>query len=186
MIWLRLLALEVYEKIKDAGIPCTMLTGEERIYEDNSRIISSTVEMLDIDQKYEVAVIDEAQMIADPDRGHSWTRAILGVQAQEIHVCMSPAAEKVITHLISLCEDTYEIHRYERKTALMCEAVPVRFPEDVQEGDALIVFTKRAVLDIAGRLERNGVRASVIYGSLPPATRREQVRRFLAKETDVL
>ena len=183
---LRLLALEVYEKIKDAGIPCTMLTGEERIYEDNSRIISSTVEMLDIDQKYEVAVIDEAQMIADPDRGHSWTRAILGVQAQEIHVCMSPAAEKVITHLISLCEDTWEIHRYERKTALMCEAVPVRFPEDVQEGDALIVFTKRAVLDIAGRLERNGVRASVIYGSLPPEIRRRQIRLFSSHQTKVV
>ena len=27
---LRLLALEVYEKMMDAGIPCTMLTGEER------------------------------------------------------------------------------------------------------------------------------------------------------------
>ena len=183
---LRLLALEVYEKIKDAGIPCTMLTGEERIYEDNSRITSSTVEMLDIDQKYEVAVIDEAQMIADPDRGHSWTRAILGVQAQEIHVCMSPSAEKVVTHLISLCEDTYEIHRYERKTALLCEEAPVRFPEDVQEGDALIVFTKRAVLDIAGRLERSGLRASVIYGSLPPEIRRRQIRLFSSHQTRVV
>ena len=183
---LRLLALEVYEKIKDAGIPCTMLTGEERIYEDNSRITSSTVEMLDIDQSYEVAVIDEAQMIADPDRGHSWTRAILGVRAPEVHVCMSPAAERVVTHLIDLCEDTYEIHRYERKTALVCEDVPVRFPEDVQEGDALIVFTKRAVLDIAGRLERGGMRASVIYGSLPPEIRRRQIRLFSGHQTKVV
>ena len=127
-----------------------MLTGEERIYEENSRIISSTVEMLDIDQKYDVAVIDEAQMIADPDRGHSWTRAILGVQAPEVHVCMSPAAEKAVIHLISLCGDTCETRRYERKTKLVCEDEAFRFPEDVQEGDALIVFTKRAVLDIAG------------------------------------
>ena len=70
---LRLLALEVYEKMRESGVPCTMLTGEERIYEENSRVISSTVEMLDIDQVYDVAVIDEAQMIADSDRGHSWT-----------------------------------------------------------------------------------------------------------------
>ena len=34
----------------------------------------------------------------------------------------------------------------------------------MQEGDALIVFTKRAVLDIAGRLEREGIKTSVIYG----------------------
>ena len=98
-----------------------MLTGEERIYEENSRITSSTVEMLDLDQKYDVAVIDETQMIADSDRGHSWTRAILGVQAREVHVCMSPAAEKVVSHLISLCGDSFEVHRYERKTRLLCE-----------------------------------------------------------------
>ena len=29
---LRLLALEVYEKMKEYRIPCTMLTGEELIY----------------------------------------------------------------------------------------------------------------------------------------------------------
>lgn len=183
---LRLLALEVYEKMKEAQIPCTMLTGEERIYEDNSRIISSTVEMLDLDQKYDVAVIDEAQMIANSERGHSWTRAILGVQAPEIHVCMSLAAERVITHLITLCGDSYERREYERKTALVCETVPFRFPEDVQEGDALIVFTKRAVLDIAGRLERNGMKVSVIYGSLPPEIRRRQIQLFSAKQTTVV
>ncbi|MCM1025509.1 MAG: DEAD/DEAH box helicase [Roseburia sp.] len=183
---LRLLALEVYEKMKDAQIPCTMLTGEERIYEENSRIISSTVEMLDLDQKYDVAVIDEAQMIADPDRGHSWTRAILGVQADEIHVCLSASAEEVITHLISLCNDTFEIHRYERKTPLICEDKAFSFPDDVQEGDALIVFTKRMVLDIAGRLERNGHQVSVIYGSLPPEIRRRQIRIFAEGKTHIV
>lgn len=183
---LRLLALEVYEKMRDAGISCTMLTGEECIYEENSRIISSTVEMLDTEQKYDVAVIDEAQMIADSDRGHSWTRAVLGVQAEEVHVCMSPAAEKVITHLISLCGDTYEIHRYERKTQLLCEDEPFSFPEDVREGDALIVFTKKMVLDIAGRLERRGIRVSVIYGSLPPEIRRRQIRIFAEGQTRIV
>ncbi len=183
---LRLLALEVYEKMRDAGISCTMLTGEECIYEENSRVISSTVEMLDTEQKYDVAVVDEAQMIADSDRGHSWTRAILGVQAREVHVCMSPAAEKVITHLISLCGDTYELHRYERKTRLLCEEEPFSFPEDVREGDALIVFTKKMVLDIAGRLERRGIRVSVIYGSLPPEIRRRQIRIFAEGQTRIV
>ncbi len=183
---LRLLALEVYEKMNDAGIPCTMLTGEERIYEENSRIVSSTIEMLDIEKQYDVAVIDEAQMIADPDRGHSWTRAILGVQAKEIHVCMSPAAERVVKHLISLCNDTWETHRYERKTALVCEETAFQFPDDVQEGDALIAFSKRAVLDIAGRLEHDGIKASVIYGSLPPEIRRRQIHLFTSHQTKVV
>ena len=183
---LRLLALEVYEKMNDAGIPCTMLTGEERIYQENSFITASTIEMLDIEQEYDVAVIDEAQMITDPDRGHSWTRAILGVQAKEIHVCMSPAAEKVVKHLISLCGDTEETNRYERKTKLVCEDTPFAFPEDVQEGDALIAFSKRAVLDIAGRLESDGVKTSVIYGSLPPEIRRRQIHLFTTHQTKVV
>lgn len=183
---LRLLALEVYEKMKEAGVPCTMLTGEECIAEEHSRVIASTIEMLDIDQSYDIAVVDEAQMIASSDRGHSWTRALLGLQASEIHVCMSPSALKVILHLIELTNDTYEIKRYERKTALVCEDTPFSFPEDVTEGDALILFTKRAVLDIAGRLEKEGVKASVIYGSLPPEIRRRQIHQFAEKKSRVV
>ncbi len=183
---LRLLALEVYERMMDAGVICSMLTGEEYIYEENSRVISSTIEMLDIEKDYDIVVIDEAQMIADEDRGHSWTRAILGVKAKEIHVCMSPAAQNVVTHLISLCGDNCEINHYERMTALSCEKTPFRFPEDVQDGDALILFTKRAVLDIAGRLEREGIRTSVIYGSLPPEIRRRQIKLFTEKESRVV
>lgn len=71
---LRLLALEVYEKMNDAGIPCTMLTGQECLEVSDSRITASTVEMLDCDKEYDIAVIDEAQMVADDDRGHSWTQ----------------------------------------------------------------------------------------------------------------
>lgn len=183
---LRLLALEVYEKMNESGIACTMLTGEECLYQENSRIVSSTIEMLDIDQTYDVAVIDEAQMIADPDRGHSWTRAILGTQAREIHVCMSPAGETVVKHLIALCNDTYEEHRYERKTPLVFEDKPFNFPEDVKEGDALIVFNKKSVLDIAGRLEESGIKSSVVYGSLPPEIRRRQIHLFTEKETKVV
>lgn len=183
---LRLLALEVYERMMEAGVPCSMLTGEEYIFEEDSRVISSTIEMLDIEKEYDIAVIDEAQMIADEDRGHSWTRAILGLKAKEIHVCMSPAAQDVVTHLISLCGDSSEINHYERMTKLLCEEEAFRFPEDVQEGDALILFTKRAVLDIAGRLEREGIRTSVIYGSLPPEIRRRQIRLFTEKESKVV
>lgn len=183
---LRLLALEVYEKMKEYGTPCTMLTGQECIEEPDSRITASTIEMLDIDGEYEVAVIDEAQMVADELRGHSWTRAILGVKAKVVHICMSPAAETVITHLITLCKDAYEIRRYERKTPLELEDTPFSFPDDVQEGDALIAFSKRSVLNIAGRLEQSGIESSVIYGSLPPEIRRRQMTLFNSGQTKVV
>ncbi len=184
---LRLLALEVYEKMNAAEVPCTMLTGQECLETEGARITASTVEMLDIEKTYDVAVIDEAQMVADESRGHSWTRALLGVKAKEIHVCMSPAATEVVTHLIKLCANsTYEIKEYERMTGLELETEPVHFPEDVQDGDALIVFSKRSVLNVAGRLEAEGIGASVIYGSLPPEIRRRQMDMFLSGETKVV
>ena len=175
---LRLLALEVYEQMHGAGVPCTMRTGQECIEEENSRVTASTIEMADFDENYDIAVIDEAQLVADTDRGPSWTKAILGLRAEEIHICMSPAAEQVVCHLIQLCDDTFEVRRYERKTELVCEDRPFAFPDDVQEGDALIAFSKKSVLDVAGRLEEAGIASSVIYGSLPPEIRRRQTRMF--------
>ena len=183
---LRLLALEVYEQMKKSGVPCAMRTGQECIEEEDSRVTASTIEMADFDEDYDIAVIDEAQMVTDPDRGHSWTKAILGLRAGEIHICMSPAAEQAVIHLIELCGDDYEIQRYIRKTELICEEEPFRFPEDVKQGDALIVFSKKSVLDVAGRLEEQRVDASVIYGSLPPEIRRRQVRQFNSGRTKVV
>lgn len=183
---LRLLALEVYERMRDFGVPCTMLTGQECIREEGSRVTASTVEMADFYKHYDVAVLDEAQMTADPDRGHCWTKVILGILSEEIHVCMSPVAEPVVKHLIELCGDDYEIRRYERKTALTCEEEPFSFPEDVQDGDALVVFSKKSVLDVAGRLEEQGIEASVIYGSLPPEIRRRQMELFTGGKTKVV
>ena len=183
---LRLLALEVFEQMQKYHVPCTMRTGQECIEEDGSRVMASTIEMADFDENYDIAVIDEAQLVADPDRGHSWTKAILGLRAPEIHICMSPAAEAVICHLIDLCEDTYEVERYERKTKLLCENKAFVFPDDVRQGDALIAFSKKSVLDVAGRLEEGGVNASVIYGSLPPEIRRRQMHLFHKKKTKVV
>ncbi|MCI6868847.1 MAG: DEAD/DEAH box helicase [Lachnospiraceae bacterium] len=183
---LRLLALEVYEKMKEYRVPCTMLTGQECIEGKDSRVVSSTIEMADYDESYDIAVIDEAQMMADPDRGHAWTKALLGIKAEEIHVCTSPAAEEVLKHLIELCGDFYDVHYYKRKTDLTCEEVPFEFPEHVQEGDALITFSKKSVLDVAGRLEECGIHASVIYGSLPPEIRRRQMHLFTSGRTKVV
>ena len=183
---LRLLALEVYEQMNKYGVPCTMRTGQECIEEEGSRVTASTVEMADLDEDYDIAVIDEAQMVTDPDRGHSWTRAILGLQAGEIHICMSPAAEQAIIHLIQLCGDDYEEERYERKTKLICEDEAFVFPDDVRKGDALIVFSKKSVLDVAGRLEEQKINASVIYGSLPPEIRRRQMHLFNSGRTKVV
>lgn len=82
---LRLLALEVQERMLEDGVVCSMLTGEEEDIREGATHISSTVEKLNVRQEFDVAVIDECQMINDTQRGYAWTRAILGVRAKEIH-----------------------------------------------------------------------------------------------------
>ncbi len=175
---LRLLALEVYDRMMEAGIPCDMITGEETIRTPGSFVQASTVEILDIREVYDIAVIDEAQMMADENRGSYWTRAILGIRAEEIHVCCSVTAENLLVRMLKRCGDSCEIVRHERSTKLAF--IPERYDmaKDVEPGDALIAFSKKNVLAIAAALEGRGIHASVIYGNLPPQTRQEQVRLF--------
>ncbi|MCM1144291.1 MAG: hypothetical protein NC318_09830 [Blautia sp.] len=183
---LRLLALEVYDTMTAAGVPCSMITGEERIRTPGSFCQASTIEVLDLKEIYDIAVIDEAQMIEDENRGSSWTRAILGIRAQEIHVCASPIAEKLLIQMIARCGDTYDLVYHERNTKL--EFIPEKYDmnRDVEKGDALITFSKKNVLAIAAALEMQGIKASVIYGNLPPKTRREQVQLFAEGSHEVV
>ena len=182
---LRLLALEVYDRFTDEGILCNMITGEESVFDPEAGITASTIEIMNTERHYDVAVIDEAQMIADPFRGHNWTRALLGICADEIHVCMAPEAEEIVKAVIDECEDDYEVVYHERKTPLNFQKGSIAL-EEVQKGDALVVFSRRSVLSLSSALARHHIRASVIYGDLPPASRREQVHKFASGETDVV
>ena len=183
---LRLLALQVYQYLNEEGFPCTLLTGEEEILTPGARFISSTIEKLSVDDEYDIAVIDEAQMISDGQRGSAWTKAVLGARANEVHICCSPDAVDIIILLIEECGDTHESVLYERDVPLVVDDRPFYFPGGVEDGDALIAFSKRMVLGIASILADNGIRASVIYGNLPPETRKRQVEMFFSKETDVV
>lgn len=85
---LRLLASEVFRRTNAADVRCDLVTGEDRQYAisnlEPSKHLSSTVEMLSLEMRTEVAVIDEIQMLRDDQRGWAWTRALLGVAAEEV------------------------------------------------------------------------------------------------------
>ena len=57
-------------------------------------------EMASVSRQVDVAVVDEIQMVADPSRGHSFTRAILGIPAHTLHVCGDPAALPLLRQLV--------------------------------------------------------------------------------------
>ncbi len=183
---LRLLAYEQFQRLNVDGCPCTLLTGEERQEVAGAHHVSSTVEMADLHTPIELAVIDEAQMIADPDRGHFWTAAILGMPAIEIHLCCAPHAERVLRMLIGLCEDECEVIHHERMVPLQPDRGSFRLPDDVQLGDALVVFSRRAVHAVAADVAATGLKPSLVYGALPHDVRHEEARRFAEGETDVV
>lgn len=182
---LRLLALEVQESMLARGVNCSMLTGEEEDIRPGATHIASTVEKLDVNRVYTVAVVDECQMIADRERGFAWTRAILGCCAQEIHLCTAPEGLSILKQLIESCGECYEVQEHARMAPLKLQDSPIAMDE-VQEGDALIAFSKRNVLLLAEQLRQNGIDASIIYGALPYATRKLQMERLLRGETKVL
>jgi len=61
-----------------------------------------------------------------------------------------------------------------------------RLPGDAMPGDALIVFSRKAVHQVAWQIAVAGLRPSIIYGALPYDVRHEEARRFDAGETDVV
>ncbi len=183
---LRLLAAEQFEALNLDDVPCSLVTGEEQIRVPFSRVQSSTVEMADLRTRYDVAVIDECQMIADRDRGGAWTAAILGLCAEEIHVCASPDAEGLLARIITDCGDEMSVVRHERMTPLEVEKEGFQFPGSVRPGDALIVFSKARVHAVAAELKTRGYKVSLIYGALPPDVRRNQADRFMKGETEVV
>lgn len=183
---LRLLAFEQYERINADGHPCELLTGEEEMPVEGAKITSSTIEMLDINRRCRVAVIDEAQMVSDRDRGGAWTAAILGVMADEVHVCLAPEAEDLIIKMVKSCGDDIEIVRHERAVPLVKSEEKVSFPDGIREKDAFIAFSRKSVIRIAGELQRMGKSVSVIYGALPYSVRHREAERFANGETDYL
>ncbi|WP_051226861.1 helicase-related protein [Butyrivibrio sp. MC2013] len=183
---LRLLAHEVYERLTADGVPCRMKTGEEDLCPEVKKHQASTIEMMDAARHYNVAVIDEIQMIADRQRGRMWTAAILGVCADEVHLCGAREALDIVTDLIEDCGDSYELVQHERATKLIVESDRFVFPDNVQDKDALIVFSKRNVLACAAELQSRGISCSIIYGALPYDVRKEEVRKFAEGENKVV
>ncbi|MBF0423571.1 MAG: hypothetical protein HQL73_11325 [Magnetococcales bacterium] len=184
---LRLLALEVAETLNAWGVPCSMVTGEERIVVPEARHTASTIEMLPLDQSWDLGVIDEAQMLGDPERGWAWTQAILGLQAQEICVVGAPEALPAIEKLLRLTQDTWEVVVMERMTPLKILSQPVKTFAELTPGTALIAFSRRHVLGLKEIVEkRTGQSAAVLYGALPPEVRRHQAHLFATGQRPLL
>ena len=182
---LRLLAAELYDTMNGKDVTTSLLTGEEVINVKDSTHFSSTIEMAQFGRSFDACVVDEIQMISDSQRGWAWTRALVNLNSEEIHVCGDKSALKLVQKIVDLCGDTLEVRNYERMTTLMPQRKPIRV-SDLEKGDALIVFSRRNALKYKYELEKCGFKVSIVYGRLSPEVRREQARKFDSGETDII
>ncbi|SHE80153.1 helicase-related protein [Clostridium fallax] len=182
---LRILALENFEKLNNEGIVCDLLTGEEEIIKNNATHTSCTIERLNINKEYDIAVIDEIQMIDDDQRGAAWSRALLGLRCNEIHICGALNAKNLLIKILEDCKEEYEIEIYKRSIPLEIEDKGFNY-KDASEGDALVVFSKKKVLELAKDYSNMNIKTSIIYGDLPPEVRKKQYEAFINKENKIL
>jgi ATP-dependent RNA helicase SUPV3L1/SUV3 len=181
---LRLLALEVYERLNDLGAPASLVTGEERVINPQARFVSSTVEMVELRRQLDVAVIDEAQMLEDPQRGWAWTLAIAGVRAKRVVLCGSIEGLHAAQRLADRLGVPMTVRQFERKNPL--RVVPAIALPQLRAGDALVGFSRKAVVELQGAVAKVGFTSAAIYGSLSPAVRRREAERFRDGSADVL
>ncbi|KAL8500941.1 hypothetical protein ACS0TY_020508 [Phlomoides rotata] len=177
---LRLLAMEVFDKVNASGVYCSLITGQEKKEFPFSNHVACTVEMVSTEELYDVAVIDEIQMLADPSRGYAWTRALLGLKADEIHLCGDPSVLNIVRKVCLDTGDELVEQHYERFKPLVVEAKTLLGDlKNVKSGDCVVAFSRREIFEVKLAIEKNtNHRCCVIYGALPPETRRQQASLF--------
>ncbi|CAH1988279.1 unnamed protein product [Acanthoscelides obtectus] len=126
----------------------------------------------------EVAIIDEIQMIKDPQRGWAWTRALLGIMAEEIHLCGEAGAVDLVRQLTLTTGEDLEVRHYKRLTSLKVEDSALGSLDNVLPGDCIVCFSKNDIYSVSRTIEASGREVAVIYGGLPPGTKLAQAAKF--------
>ncbi|MBX3066377.1 MAG: hypothetical protein KF726_25585 [Anaerolineae bacterium] len=181
---LRLLAFEVFERLNKRGVRCNLLTGEEYIPVDGALVTAATIEMFNPHQSGECVVIDEAQMLADPDRGWAWTRALMEAESPEIYVIGPQHSGDLIQRLAAAAAIPVEVVEHQRLAPIKLAERPWSL-ERMPPRTILVAFSRSMVLRLKSALEQYGRRVSVVYGNLPPEVRRKQADRFAEGETEI-
>ncbi|MDZ4672193.1 MAG: helicase-related protein [Phototrophicales bacterium] len=181
---LRLLAFEIFDRLNNQGIFCNLLTGEEHIEIPGATITAATIEMFNANQSGECVVIDEAQMLADADRGWAWTQALMQAQSPEIHVIGPATSRGLIESLANAAAIPYTVYEHNRLMPIEVSDRPWEMTT-LPKQTILVAFSRTMVLHLKTELEQMKRRVSVVYGNLPPEVRRKQADRFANGETEI-
>jgi ATP-dependent RNA helicase SUPV3L1/SUV3 len=180
---LRLLAREVYDRvvaIKGAS-QVALITGEERIEPRNARWLLCTAEAMPHRPDLAFVGIDEAQLSADPERGHVFTDRLLHARGREETMILGSATlEPMIRALVP----DAEIVSRPRFSTL--SHVGAKKLSRIPPRSAIVAFSAEQVYAMAEMLRRFRGGAAVVMGALSPRTRNAQVAMYQAGEVDYL
>jgi ATP-dependent RNA helicase SUPV3L1/SUV3 len=184
---LRLMALENQERIESMGVPCSLVTGEEEIIREGATHFCCTVEEFARfrHEHWDVVVVDEVQMMADPQRGWAWVDALVSAHTPKLMMTGPALIEPSLRTLCELCEDQLQVQRTKRLSPVEVAKHAITL-ERLEPGSLLVAFSRKLVLELKGMLESAGKSVSVVYGALSPEVRREQARRFREGEADIM
>jgi ATP-dependent RNA helicase SUPV3L1/SUV3 len=180
---LRLLAREVYDKIKSrvgAGA-VALITGEEKIKPDKARYWVSTVEAMPRDVDVDFLAIDEVQLAGDPERGHVFTDRLLHARGRSETLLLG--AQTMREAISELIPGANFISRPRlSKLTYAGEKKITRLPART----AIVAFSTQDVYSIAELIRRQRGGAAVVLGALSPRTRNAQVALYQSGDVEFL
>ena len=180
---LRLLAREVYERvvaIKGAD-SVALVTGEEKIVPDKARYFLTTAESMPLDREFAFVALDEAQLGADPERGHVFTDRLLRARGREETMLLGSEALRPMLKALTPDADIITRPRFSTLTY----AGPAKLSR-LPKRSVVVAFSAEEVYAVAEMLRRLRGGAAVVMGALSPRTRNAQVAMFQAGEVDYL
>ena len=180
---LRLLAREVYDKIKTrAGAGnVALITGEEKIKPERARYWVSTVEAMPRDIEVDFLAIDEIQLCADFERGHVFTDRLLHARGRSETLLLG--AQTMRDAISDLIPGANFITRPRlSKLTYTGEKKITRLPART----AIIAFSAQEVYEIAELIRRQRGGAAVVLGALSPRTRNAQVALYQSGDVEFL
>lgn len=180
---LRLLAREVYDRVvKVKGERnVALITGEEKILPASARYFICTVEAMPLEREVDFLAVDEIQLAADRERGHTFTDRLLRARGQsETMMLGSETARSLIQKLLP---ETHFINRPRFSELSWTGSKKItRLPRR----SAVVAFSADQVYAIAELIRRQRGGAAVVMGALSPRTRNAQVALYQSGEVDFL
>ena len=180
---LRLLAREVYDRVVaiKGEAQVGLITGEEKILPPHARWLLCTAESMPVDRDVAFVALDEAQLGADPERGHVFTDRLLRARGREETLILGSEALRPM--IKALLPKTDIVNRPRFSTLSFGGAKKLsRLPKR----SAIVAFSAEEVYAVAETLRRLRGGAAVVMGALSPRTRNAQVAMFQAGEVDYL